>query len=62
MMTTANQRGRMDKVARYFIRLGLLGFCGPVALVSQMEREQPILASLKIFADASWWVGAAAVR
>jgi chromate transporter len=24
---------------RYFLRLGLMGFRGPVALVGQMERE-----------------------
>ena len=27
------------EVVRYFLRLGLLGFGGPVALVGQMERE-----------------------
>lgn len=31
--------GRMAELARYFLRLGLLGFGGPVALVGQMERE-----------------------
>ena len=30
---------RMIGVVRYFLRLGFLGFGGPVALVSQMERE-----------------------
>jgi chromate transporter len=29
----------MKEVVRYFLRLGLLGFGGPVALVGQMERE-----------------------
>jgi chromate transporter len=29
----------MAEVTRYFLRLGLLGFGGPVALVGQMERE-----------------------
>jgi chromate transporter len=32
-------RGPMGEVVRYFLRLGLLGFGGPVALVGQMERE-----------------------
>jgi chromate transporter len=30
---------RIAEVVRYFLRLGLLGFGGPVALVGQMERE-----------------------
>src|SRR5690349_2415934 len=40
-MTTENgaASGRMGELARYFLRLGLLGFGGPVALVGQMERE-----------------------
>jgi chromate transporter len=29
----------MSEMVRYFLRLGLLGFGGPVALVGQMERE-----------------------
>ena len=29
----------MGELVRYFLRLGLLGFGGPVALVGQMERE-----------------------
>ena len=33
------QRGSLDEIVRYFLRLGLLGFGGPVALVGQMERE-----------------------
>jgi len=33
------QRGRIGELVRYFLRLGLLGFGGPVALVGQMERE-----------------------
>src|ERR1041385_7919611 len=37
--TTLPQRGRMAELAVYFLRLGLLGFGGPVALVGQMERE-----------------------
>jgi chromate transporter len=32
-------RGSMSEVVSYFLRLGLLGFGGPVALVGQMERE-----------------------
>jgi chromate transporter len=36
-MTT--ERGRMGELALYFLRLGFLGFGGPVALVGQMERE-----------------------
>ena len=40
-MTTATEpaRGRIGEVTTYFLRLGLLGFGGPVALVGQMERE-----------------------
>src|SRR5215467_6587791 len=40
-MTTATEpaRGRLAEVTIYFLRLGLLGFGGPVALVGQMERE-----------------------
>jgi len=36
---TANARGRIVEVLAYFLRLGLLGFGGPVALVGQMEKE-----------------------
>src|SRR6185437_505492 len=32
-------RSRLSEVVLYFLRLGLLGFGGPVALVGQMERE-----------------------
>jgi chromate transporter len=39
-------RGRIGEVALYFLRLGLLGFGGPVALVGQMERE--------LVADRKW--------
>src|SRR3984957_11985391 len=35
----ARPRGRISEVVFYFLRLGLLGFGGPVALVGQMERE-----------------------
>jgi chromate transporter len=40
-MTTAiaNERGHLGELVLYFLRLGLLGFGGPVALVGQMERE-----------------------
>src|SRR6516164_3696148 len=40
-MTTeaAPARGGIGEVTVYFLRLGLLGFGGPVALVGQMERE-----------------------
>lgn len=40
-MTTTSipGRGRMAELALYFLRLGFLGFGGPVALVGQMERE-----------------------
>ncbi len=34
-----DQRSRISGLVRYFLRLGLLGFGGPVALVGQMERE-----------------------
>jgi chromate transporter len=35
----AAKRGPLTELALYFLRLGLLGFGGPVALVGQMERE-----------------------
>jgi len=40
-MTTVPSQGKssMTEVVKYFLRLGLLGFGGPVALVGQMERE-----------------------
>jgi chromate transporter len=37
--STAVDAGRIRELTRYFLRLGLLGFGGPVALVGQMERE-----------------------
>jgi chromate transporter len=37
-LTTA-RRGRIAELVQYFLRLGVLGFGGPVALVGQMERE-----------------------
>ncbi|MBR0800124.1 chromate efflux transporter [Bradyrhizobium jicamae] len=37
--TTTSERGGMGELVRYFLKLGFLGFGGPVALVGQMERE-----------------------
>src|ERR1700674_2585501 len=37
--TIAKERGPMRELVLYFLRLGFLGFGGPVALVGQMERE-----------------------
>jgi chromate transporter len=37
--TTTIPGGRISELVRYFLRLGFLGFGGPVALVGQMERE-----------------------
>ncbi len=37
--TTIHERSRLLELALYFLRLGFLGFGGPVALVGQMERE-----------------------
>ena len=39
MTTTIVPEGRIGELVRYFLRLGCLGFGGPVALVGQMERE-----------------------
>jgi len=36
---TTSQRVPIRDLVRYYLRLGLLGFGGPVALVGQMERE-----------------------
>src|SRR5437660_225434 len=40
-MTTMSTipQGRIGELVRYFLRLGFLGFGGPVALVGQIERE-----------------------
>ncbi len=38
-ITTIIPEGRIGELVRYFLRLGCLGFGGPVALVGQMERE-----------------------
>ena len=35
----ATRRVPITDLVRYYLRLGLLGFGGPVALVGQMERE-----------------------
>ena len=47
-MTTSTEpaRGRIAELTIYFLRLGLIGFGGPVALVGQMERE--------LVADKGW--------
>src|SRR5882762_1847676 len=37
--TTTIPGGRISELVRYFLRLGFIGFGGPVALVGQMERE-----------------------
>jgi chromate transporter len=37
--TTTTDPGAMGEMVRYFLRLGFIGFGGPVALVGQMERE-----------------------
>ena len=36
---TSHPKGRIGELVAYFLRLGLIGFGGPVALVGQMERE-----------------------
>ena len=36
---TESKHNSMTELALYFLRLGFLGFGGPVALVGQMERE-----------------------
>jgi len=38
-MDTPSRRIPIRELVRYYLRLGLLGFGGPVALVGQMERE-----------------------
>src|SRR5437764_6626561 len=38
-MTESTAQGQIGELVRYFLRLGCLGFGGPVALVGQMERE-----------------------
>jgi chromate transporter len=37
--SATDPRGHFGELVRYFLRLGFLGFGGPVALVGQMERE-----------------------
>ena len=39
MQPAGHEFGRIKELVLYFLRLGLLGFGGPVALVGQMERE-----------------------
>lgn len=39
LQPTRHECGRIEELVRYFLRLGALGFGGPVALVGQMERE-----------------------
>src|ERR1700751_721371 len=39
MTVPTNPHGRIAEIVLYFLRRGLLGFGGPVALVGQMERE-----------------------
>ena len=39
MNNTLKNDQPIKQVVQYFLRLGLLGFGGPVALVGQMERE-----------------------
>jgi chromate transporter len=46
MKTSPVLQGRIGELVPYFLRLGLLGFGGPVALVGQMERE--------LVADRKW--------
>jgi chromate transporter len=43
---TAPTKGHIGELVAYFLRLGLLGFGGPVALVGQMEKE--------LVGDRSW--------
>ena len=38
-MTESTAQGQLGELVRYFLRLGFLGFGGPIALVGQMERE-----------------------
>ncbi len=45
-ISTPVSQGRIGEVVPYFLRLGLLGFGGPVALAGQMERE--------LVADRKW--------
>src|SRR5450759_2820842 len=45
-ISTPVSQGRIGEVVPYFLRLGRLGFGGPVALVGQMERE--------LVADRKW--------
>ena len=54
MTTNATiESGRIGELVRYFLRLGCLGFGGPVALVGQMERE---------LVDGKKWLGKEQMR
>jgi chromate transporter len=54
MTTNATiESGRIGELVRYFLRLGCLGFGGPVALVGQMERE---------LVDGKKWLGSEQMR
>ena len=59
---TAKERGRLGETVLYFLRLGLLGFGGPVALVGQMERELVSASTFPICAPAFGAPGPAAGR
>jgi chromate transporter len=37
--STSTQRRPIREIVTYFLRLGTIGFGGPVALVGQMEKE-----------------------
>jgi chromate transporter len=52
-MTTTIPSSRIPELVRYFLRLGFLGFGGPVALVGQMERE---------LVDGKKWLGKEQMR
>jgi len=38
-MTTSTEQGHIGELVRYFLRLGFLGFGGPVALIGYMQRD-----------------------
>ena len=46
LKATTSTKGHLGELVRYFLKLGALGFGGPVALVGQMERE--------LVADKKW--------
>jgi len=51
--TRARQAGAIRDLVLYFLKLGALGFGGPVALVGQMERE---------LVDGKKWLGKSEMR